>query len=470
MSGPKVDRLELERRRQQELQAANQAHARIVTGALDDIRSKVLTAKATCTALGAQGEPLVAQLADLQQQLCQQVMDASSRRTDSTPEGQHRQNNLLVTDVSRIMVEAEQSLHTIVDRADELHRRMQVANEADRSLADLEGLAALLDGASPAGEGALDQGAIDRIVSGIGRLQKEPPTQSNEPPEAQAKAMQLLSSIQTLLLSDAVDAARKNRLSMVAIDLRKSLLAAQQDPSAAPSLQAATYVGSQTVREAQSHAQLMESLYVECLAQQSIVDGLGGQHEALPELWELSDDRELNARLQALRTLAEQLAQDALIAHALDTVMARHGYTMARSVCLAEAPDSQHRLFLANGTDVGIHAFMGQGGTVMLETVAIGQQIRGAQDGVEVRRKRAETAYDRARLLESQRAFCEQHQQFVAELAELGVVMHLTSDMEPSEEHACLFEATSTQAPRSSKRAEDDWRAQPGQLAEREMR
>ena len=478
MSGPKVDQLEIERRRQQEFSEALRQHNRIVESALGDIRSKVSAAKAACAGLGDQGEQLASQLTSLEQRLCQKVMAESSVGLSPSPESLRRRNAALAPNLARITAETERSIREVVDRADELRRRERSAREANHNLAALEAFASRISHAAPLDEVTLDQEVVARVFGAASKARGSSPTTASSQDDApssrdggtnaRAEATGLLASIQTLLVSDAVDASRKNRLSAIAADIREALLSGDGDTPTSHSLGNAMYIGEQVVREARSHAELMESLYVECMAQQALVEGLGGQLEPLPGLWEFVDERELDARLHQLRDLADQLARDAYIAQALDTVMARHGYTVARSVCLVEAPQSQQRLFMAEGSDVGIHAYMGPNGSIMLETAAIGQQLRAAEDGVEVRRTRAAGAYDRIRLLESQREFCAQHQQFVAELAELGVVMRIQSDMEPSEDHAYVFEPAHAQEARTTTDTDADQRVVPD-LAQGEM-
>ena len=488
MSGPKVDTLEIERRRARELAAEREANTRLVSGAIVSIRSKVSAAKAACAGLGEKGDQLVKDLAELEGRLTAEVV-ASSGGYPSDLETARLFNAELAKTVSAVSAEADRAVGQVVDRANEYRRRAEVERRASKELAALEGFAQGLKSSARLTERTLDEAVVATLFQGAGEaLQKgarkeatprasvvAPAAKSAASPAKSAEtlrdeALGMLAAIQRLVLSDAVDVTRKNRLSSVASDIRRQMLASPDDAPAAESLQSALTIGGYVVRDAQDRMELMESLYAECQAQRALIEGMGGQIAPLRGLWEYADENELDALLNELRRVQEQVATDAYIAHALDEVMSRHGYTVARSVCLSSAPDVAHRIFLAEGTDVGIHAFMGAGGVLMLETVAAGEQIRASEDGVEVRRVKATSAYDRARLLDSQVEFCSRHKELAAGLAEFGIVVGMASDMEPSEEHAVIFETTVSQASADEARGAQTRRRQSDRLAEREMR
>ena len=81
-------------------------------------------------------------------------------------------------------------------------------------------------------------------------------------------------------------------------------------------------------------------------------------------------------RLETLRALQLQVDRNAYLKACIDTVMARHGYTIARSVTMGRDLMGTHRLFGREDATEGLHAFVSDAGDLML-------QVAGLPGGIE---------------------------------------------------------------------------------------
>ena len=149
--------------------------------------------------------------------------------------------------------------------------------------------------------------------------------------------------------------------------------------------------------------------------------------------------------------------------------MADHGYSVSRSVCLSEADEGLRKLFLSDDADLGIHAFIGADGAIMLETAKMDESVRGFEDGALVERRPELDPRERMRLVEQQHTFCDLHPKLIADLADYGVTLSNIKDKPVSEGNALVFLAPGAEEAFEEPKARRRVRGGE-QLVEREMR
>ena len=126
-------------------------------------------------------------------------------------------------------------------------------------------------------------------------------------------------------------------------------------------------------------------------------------------------------RLEALRALQIQADRNAYLKACIDTVMARHGYTIARSVTMGRDLAGTHRLFGREDATEGLHAFVSDAGDLMLQVAGLPEGIEAVKDGEIVTMEPAPAETRTERLLADQHDFCAVYDEIADDLAAFGI-------------------------------------------------
>lgn len=126
-------------------------------------------------------------------------------------------------------------------------------------------------------------------------------------------------------------------------------------------------------------------------------------------------------RLEALRALQIQADRNAYLKACIDTVMARHGYTIARSVTMGRDLAGTHRLFGREDATEGLHAFVSDAGDLMLQVAGLPEGIEAVEDGEIVTMEPAPAGTRTERLLADQHDFCAVYDEIADDLAVFGI-------------------------------------------------
>lgn len=281
-----------------------------------------------------------------------------------------------------------------------------------------------------------------------------------------------LAEMQSLLMCEAIPAARKNILLSVAETLSSALRSLETTAHAEVELSNVLRASEPELVGLRKLSREMQEVYALCECEAERISSCLGKVETIPRLSHFSGIAELRAFYEELHEEAQSLAEEAYIAHAMDEVMRRHGYTVKRSVHLFSADERPHSVYLDGLSDVGIHSYIAANGTIMMETGSFDESIRTCEEEQEVRRFQPSTQHERARLVKQQESFCELFPELVSDLAELGVIVRKKNDMAPSEATSVTFSAVSRDAAapsRDEERARRD-RQSHSSGTEREMR
>ena len=105
----------------------------------------------------------------------------------------------------------------------------------------------------------------------------------------------------------------------------------------------------------------------------------------------------------------------------IDAVMARHGYTIARSVTMGRDLMGTHRLFGREDATEGLHAFVSDAGDLMLQVAGLPGGIEAVEDGEVVTMEAAPGGARTERLLADQHDFCAVYDEIAEDLAAFGI-------------------------------------------------
>lgn len=128
----------------------------------------------------------------------------------------------------------------------------------------------------------------------------------------------------------------------------------------------------------------------------------------------------------------EEADRNAYLQACIDTVMARHGYTISRSVTMGRDLTGDHRLFGREGATEGLHAFLSESGDLMLQVAGLPTGIDGVCDGAAVALEAAAPGARTDQLLADQQDFCAVYDEIAAELAAFGITNRVQYRAEPS--------------------------------------
>lgn len=141
---------------------------------------------------------------------------------------------------------------------------------------------------------------------------------------------------------------------------------------------------------------------------------------------------EAAGRLEALRALQLQADRNAYLRACIDAVMARHGYTIARSVTMGRDLAGAHCLFGREDATEGLHAFVSEAGDLMLQVAGLPEGIGAVEDGEVVTMEPAPAGMRADRLLADQRDFCAVYDEIADDLAAFGITNAVRYKAAPS--------------------------------------
>ncbi|ACV22513.1 Uncharacterised protein [Slackia heliotrinireducens] len=174
--------------------------------------------------------------------------------------------------------------------------------------------------------------------------------------------------------------------------------------------------------------------------------------------------------LDNLKHLAQRRREERYVHEAIDTIMRRHGYDVARSVELG-AVQGSHTLFSGDAKDTGIHAFLSDSGDMMLEVVGLGAPAP-AESGTSITAVTDDD--DIAHLFNAQNEFCAVYAEIEEELAAMGIRNAVRYKAAPDVAHCKQIHLASDQSDFSADTqiglADDRRRRDQVQQRAREMR
>ncbi|WP_080800205.1 hypothetical protein [Arabiibacter massiliensis] len=439
MSGPKSGELTLEQIMAQRLQAERERNASILKEALREVRKRAAKLNAQCADAGKFGQ--------LASEDCRKlVAECENRLVETATRGYPAQLAEAQAFNRRLEASCDQAITKLAASLKDIEGRVGRDAEALARLDRLDSFAEKFSANASVkrfdfGE-AIERAERLRAETSSAKSASAPRAAqmaSASPFEVLDEVRNLFSTISALSMDEALVAQQRATLLASARDLRAALEEYQLDHDRIVALENAAAVCRTIARGAARAADDMGDVYTECRLLQRRCRELSVGFAELPPLQSFKGIAEVQ-RLEAdLAKRYRELANDAYFADALDRVMEKHGYGVKRAVCLSEQAIPGHVLYANTESDVGIHAYVSPSGMVMMETASISGAVLDDEDGVQVERAQAASAYDRLRLVDEQRRFCNVFAEFADDLKAYGICLAKKSDMPPSEECSVVF-------------------------------
>lgn len=449
MSGPKIDSISIERMRAMQLAAERSRNESMLHDALVELDKSMCALKADHLKLRNHRSDIISEIEKAEQSLRELMVQTATRGYPAGIEEARLFND-------RVSKELEILIADIEKTAKPIRERINSAVVSQQETARIKDLANRLETTDETTYGYLSDDVISRLLEQAsaasygskGLIEVELKQRALE------DARLTMSRLRIAIASDTTDTARKTTFANYAKRLSKSLIELDGDAKDPAVVRKLLNEIKPVLNEIETHDKVMKDLYAECVIQSNQLQYFGNQVVDLPPLWRFGDESELELELSELKTLTHKLHEDLYIEYALDRVMSRHGYTIARKVTLSDGQHDGHRMFMREQDDIGIHTYLAPNGILAMEVSAVDSEIKSSGDNQKIRKSIASSNYDRMRLVEEQRGFCELHPSIISELSEYGVCIANLKDKEPSEDNSVVFEMV------ESKHHDNDYAAQ----------
>lgn len=406
MSGPKTSQLEIERRIQAQLAALRSD----VNGARSKARARILARRDELLAAFG-GDPSLEDAAESVRALaaaalarldgecafapCAAMAD-SVALADQCGRSAESIAAAFENDTAPFAARAERARNRAASRADQVDFLALLAEAAEREGAAVEGAAA---GAEEA-ERAADEAAAGSSPAADSR---------GDEADAQAVAQRSLALLQS---PHALPADRAL--------LRETVRNLQPETVAQLAL---------LLPAMESNARAFKELTAAIEDAANQLRARGCTPGAVPDFATLE---EAAAYRDTLLRQLEEADRNAYLQACIDTVMARHGYTISRSVTMGRDLTGDHRLFGREGATEGLHAFLSDSGDLMLQVAGLPTGIDGVSDGAAVALEAAAPGTRTDQLFADQQDFCAVYDEIADELAAFGITNRVQYRAEPS--------------------------------------
>lgn len=422
MSGPKTSQLEIERRIQAQLaslrsdvnNARSKARARILAR-----RDALLVAFGDDPSLQDAAESVralaVAALARLDAECAFEPCAAMEDSVASAAQCGRSAASIadaFENDTAPFAARAERARNRAASRQDQAHFLALLAEAAEREEAAAEDGASITQETASASDDRTVVASDAKNASGNGATAQSSPSAASRDDEADdqaaaQRALALLQNPHTLpsdraLLQETVRNLQPDTIAQLAL----LLPAMESNARASEALSAA----------------------IEDAAMQ--LSARGCAVSAAPSFATLEEAAAYRDML--LRRL-EETDRNAYLQACIDTVMARHGYTISRSVIMGRDLTGGHRLFGREGATEGLHAFLSDSGDLMLQVTGLPSGIDSISEDAAVCLEAAAPGTRTDELLADQHDFCAVYDEIAADLAAFGITNRVQYRAEPSE-------------------------------------
>lgn len=462
MSGPKIDRVELERRRAMKLAAERSRNDSLIRNALLQLSKKMREYEARALEVRKNGSGFCQELERLEKDMRASFIEAATSGYPSDPDKATVFNYAVTGRLQRMVEDISNQAAPIIARIESALGRQK----------DIEDIESLLSGDSSAEYGYLSSNLIRVLIERAESANRSYLADlSSASVQTLEEAEETMRRIRLAIVSDATDVPRKQQLTSMARRINESLMAYDAGDVGIGSVRQLLSVVELVLKEIEEHVQVMNELYFDSLIANSRIEQAVGFSAELKPIWQFGEEEDLEATLCNLKNFSRKCAEDAYVVQSLDEVMAKHGYSIAKPIKLNEAGQEGHRMFMTEANDIGIHTYLASNGMLAMEVGAVDESVFAQNENEPVQKQQANSSYDKLRLVHEQEVFCELHPEIISDLAAYGICVNPIKDRKPSEDCAVVFSALRrsvaseerSESKRSSRRSEKGF-------AEREMR
>lgn len=436
MSGPKIDSISIEQMRAMQLAAERSRNDFMLHEALIKLDKHISSLKADCLQLRNHRNDVMSEIERLEQSLRESMVQVATQGYPAGIEEARTFNDRVSEELGAIIASVENKTAPTKERI-----RSAVSNQQETL--KVKALADQLEKADDATYGYLADDIILQLLEQASSV--SPTNESSINAESKRHALEdarlITARLRQAIASDSTDAARKTILANLAKRMSEMLISVDSGTKDAAAIRDLIDEVNPVINEIEAHCKVMKDLYVDCIIQKGALFNLGHHAISLPPLWKFREEDELEKELNELKTLSCKVSEDSYIEHALNAVMFKHGYSIAKKVVISDDQQGGHRMFIREKGDVGIHAYLASNGVLAMEVASVADEVRIADDNSMVRKSIANSSYDRMRLVKEQKGFCELHPSLISELSEYGISVANLKDKDPSEDYSVMFEA-----------------------------
>lgn len=436
MSGPKIDSISIEQMRAMQLAAERSRNDSMLHDALIKLDKNICSLKADCLQLRNHRNDVMSEIEKLEQSLRESMVQVATHGYPAGIEEARIFNNRVSEELDRIIASIESETAPIKERI-----RSAVLNQQETL--KTKALASQLEKADDATYGYLSDDIILQLLEQASSVSSTNEISINTESKRHAleDARLVISRLRQAIASDSTDAARKTILANLAKRMNGMLIGVDSGTKDAAAIRNLIDEINPVLNEIEVHCRAMKDLYVDCIIQKDALFNLGNHAISLSPLWSFREEDELEKELNELKMLSRKAFENSYIEHALNMVMSKHGYSIAKKVAISDDHQDGHRMFMREQDNIGIHAYLAPNGVLAMEVASVADEVKMADDDLMLKKSIANSSYDRMRLVKEQEGFCELHPSLIAELSEYGISVANLKDKDPSEDYSVVFEA-----------------------------
>ncbi len=442
MSGPKIDDLEIIASFAVQLEAERAHSKALARNTFSNIQAELQQAQARAARI-LRGESLLQTLKEAETQAFIETTQMASEDRPLLLEDLRTFNDRLSNQLDAYQRRFLADMQPVFDKLTRLEERQNELNELDQLADNFQ--------QANAGKSTVYSTALaDRLLADTHRETSLIMTDSQESTLAPScatlddtiiSARNALCDISSLISQDTLDARRVETLTDCAQKIQQDLLAIEQSTENQSSLDYTLTLINPIISEMQMHSKVKHRLYLECVAAQEELLDHQVQIQPLPKERLYYSEQELEEQQTELIKLANEFNHRAYLLYALRCVMANHGYNITESIQLEPLECDGHSLFLSDASNIGIHTFVSNTGTVMMEVGAVDNAVSSLEK-TPIRRTHVAAPHEQQRLIAEQYSFCELHPRILEELATYGISATNKSDKTPDADTCIAFVAS----------------------------
>lgn len=296
MSGPKIDRVELERRRAMKLAAERSRNDSLIRNALLQLSKKMREYEARALEVRKNGSGFCQELERLEKDMRASFIEAATSGYPSDPD-EAKVFNYAVTGRLRRMVE------DISNQAAPIIARIESALGRQKDIEDIE---SLLSGDSSAEYGYLSSNLIRVLIERAESANRSYLADlSSASVQTLEEAEETMRRIRLAIVSDATDVPRKQQLTSMARRINESLMAYDAGDVGIGSVRQLLSVIELVLKEIEEHVQVMNELYLDSLIANSRIEQAVGFSAELKPIWQFGEEGILKRRCAISRISPE---------------------------------------------------------------------------------------------------------------------------------------------------------------------
>jgi len=460
MSGPKIDQVELERRRKAELERIRQERLTKIRQETEKLNAEIAKTKAQITYIdkhlstllrsvdnAEEMEITVRKLNEIKSIYKNKLAKAFDINVPTEPDAISACTRNLRSVTETIMAGYPDEVKSLEERMRNFIEKQEVKNTVAANSKDFSGKIEKRENIEDFNFTA----TMDNV------------TRSSLKVNTRERAMQILSEIEELVNTESIQEADMKELLIIANNIYKTAFETENSFEAA----AIEYnvVKPKIIRNISIFDDLYQDYFSEYVAYLELLNtNRTEQIKITPEeKYRFFTIEELENEVMLLAKSSKAVTENNYIRGKINEVMRSFGYNLSEEIVINKNQLGNHFICESESGKTAIHLHMSDGKRMMMEIVGLGDYAGSYADGNNATAVNAQIANtselsdtERDELLAEQGHFCELHPKIIAELEKHGLVFNMVERREPALQYCRKIKRSSSKMETQKMETMDD--------------